>query len=83
MLFRSGVESYQITLGGDGGAEAEIGTRAGPGFGADEIVPAIERLLLGYLQLRLDRNESFLEAYRRLGLAPFKALLYPQARKAA
>ena len=82
-LEKAGVESYQITLGGDGGAEAEIGTRAGPGFGADEIVPAIERLLLGYLQLRLDRDESFLEAYRRLGLAPFKALLYPQARKAA
>ena len=82
-LEKAGVESYQITLGGDGGAEAEIGTRAGPGFGVDEIVPAIERLLLGYLQLRLDRDESFLEAYRRLGLAPFKALLYPQARKAA
>ena len=82
-LEKAGVESYQITLGGDGGAEAEIGTRAGPGFGADEIVPAIERLLLGYLQLRLDRDESFLEAYRRLGLAPFKPLLYPQARKAA
>ena len=82
-LEKAGVESYQITLGGDGGAEAEIGTRAGPGFGADEIVPAIERLLLGYLQLRLDRDESFLEAYRRLGLAPFKALLYPQTRKAA
>jgi len=82
-LEKAGVESYQITLGGDGGAEADIGTRAGPGFGADEIVPAIERLLLGYLQLRLDRDESFLEAYRRLGLAPFKALLYPQARKAA
>ena len=82
-LEKAGVESYQITLGGDGGAEAEIGTRAGPGFGADEIVPAIERLLLGYLQLRLDRDESFLEAYLRLGFAPFKALLYPQARKAA
>lgn len=82
-LEKAGVESYQITLGGDAGADAEIGTRAGPGFGADEIVPAIERLLLGYLQLRIDRSESFLAAYRRLGLAPFKALLYPQARKAA
>ena len=62
---------------------AEIGTRAGPGFGADEIVPAIERLILGYLHLRADENESFLAAYRRLGLAPFKALLYPQEKKAA
>ncbi|MDA8768338.1 nitrite/sulfite reductase, partial [Planktomarina temperata] len=82
-LEKAGVESYQITLGGDAGADAEIGTRAGPGFGADEIVPAIERLLLGYLQLRMDRSESFLAAYRRLGLAPFKAILYRQARKAA
>ena len=72
-LEKAGVESYQITLGGDATTEAEIGTRAGPGFGADEILPAIERLLLGYLKLRLDRHESFLEAYRRLGLVPFKA----------
>ena len=82
-LEKAGVESYQITLGGDAGADAEIGTRAGPGFGANEIVPAIERLVLGYLQLRIDRRESFLAAYRRLGLEPFKALLYPQSRKAA
>ena len=82
-LEKAGVESYQITLGGDATTEAEIGTRAGPGFGADEILPAIERLLLGYLKLRLDRHESFLEAYRRLGLVPFKALLYPRTRKAA
>ena len=82
-LEKAGVESYQITLGGDATTEAEIGTRAGPGFGADEVLPAIERLLLGYLKLRLDRHESFLEAYRRLGLVPFKALLYPQTRKAA
>ena len=82
-LEKAGVESYQITLGGDAGADAEIGTRAGPGFGADEIVPAIERLVLGYLQLRIDPSESFLAAYRRLGLEPFKALLYPQSRKAA
>ena len=82
-LEKAGVESYQITLGGEAGADAEIGTRAGPGFGANEIVPAIERLVLGYLQLRIDRRESFLAAYRRLGLEPFKALLYPQSRKAA
>ena len=38
-LEKAGVESYQITLGGDATTEAEIGTRAGPGFGADEILP--------------------------------------------
>ena len=81
-LERAGVESYQITLGGDARAEAQIGTRAGPGFGADEIVPAIERLVLGYLELRSDAHETFLQSYQRLGAAPFKIVLYPAQQKA-
>lgn len=76
-LDRAGVENYQITLGGDATETANIGERAGPGFSADQIVPAIERLVLGYLELRQAPEESFLQTYRRLGMAPFKALLYP------
>jgi sulfite reductase (NADPH) hemoprotein beta-component len=76
-LDRAGVENYQITLGGDGTADAVIGERAGPGFGADEVIPAIERVVMAYLDLRTDRAETFLQTYRRLGLAPFKAALYP------
>nr|WP_319948400.1 nitrite/sulfite reductase [uncultured Shimia sp.] len=79
-LDRAGVENYQITLGGDATETAAIGERAGPGFAYDEIVPAIERLVLGYLELRTAPEETFLQAYRRLGLAPFKAYLYPEAR---
>jgi hypothetical protein len=41
-----------------------------------EIVPAIERILRAYLALRLHAEESFLEAYRRLGMEPFKRALY-------
>ncbi len=78
-LDRAGVENYQITLGGDGTENASIGERAGPGFSAEEIIPAIERLVLGYLDLRNDPSETFLQAYRRLGLAPFKSVLYPEA----
>lgn len=77
-LDRAGVENYQITLGGDGTETTTIGERAGPGFTADEIVPAIERLVMGYLELRQDPSETFLAAYRRLGQEPFKAILYPQ-----
>ncbi|KZZ21904.1 sulfite reductase [Sulfitobacter sp. HI0082] len=77
-LDRAGVENYQITLGGDGTEDASLGTRTGPGFSAEEIIPAIERLVLGYLDLRNDPAETFLQAYRRLGLAPFKAVLYPE-----
>jgi sulfite reductase (NADPH) hemoprotein beta-component len=79
-LDRAGVENYQITLGGDGTETATIGERAGPGFSAEEIVPAVERLVMAYLDLREDREETFLQTYRRLGLAPFKAALYPEAR---
>ncbi len=77
-LDRAGVENYQITLGGDGTETTTIGERAGPGFGADDIVPAIERLVIGYLSLRLGHDETFLQAYRRLGAAPFVSLLYPE-----
>ncbi|MCZ4259906.1 nitrite/sulfite reductase [Limimaricola sp. G21655-S1] len=77
-LDRAGVENYQVTLGGSGDETASIGERAGPGFSAEEIVPAIERLVLGYLDLRSGPEETFLAAYRRLGPAPFKAVLYPE-----
>ena len=79
-LDRAGVENYQITLGGDHTETAAIGERAGPGFSADDIVPAIERLITGYIDLRANTDETFLEAYRRLGAAPFKAILYPEAK---
>ncbi len=76
-LDRAGVENYQVTLGGDGTETTVIGQRAGPGFAYDEILPAIERLIAAYLDLREDAAETFLETYRRLGAEPFKAALYP------
>ena len=76
-LDRAGVENFQITLGGDHRENMELGERTGPGFAYDEIVPAIERLLRAYLDLREDGSETFLDAYRRLGAEPFKAALYP------
>ncbi|MFT4702075.1 MAG: sulfite reductase (NADPH) hemoprotein beta-component [Yoonia sp.] len=77
-LDRAGVENYQITLGGDGTQDAAIGERAGPGFTADQIIPAIERLVLGYLDIRTDPDETFIQTYRRLGQKPFKDILYPE-----
>ena len=75
-LDRAGVENYQITLGGDGTETAAVGEKVGPGFAYDEIVPAVERLIEAYLDLRLEPGESFLEAYRRVGAEPFKVALY-------
>ena len=81
-LDRAGVENYQITLGGDHTETLAIGDRAGPGFGADEVVPAIERLVSAYLDQRAGPEETFLMAYRRLGPAPFKGALYPEKEPA-
>jgi sulfite reductase (NADPH) hemoprotein beta-component len=75
-LDRAGVENYQITLGGDGTENAAIGEKVGHGFAYNEIVPAVERLIEAYLDVRLEPGESFLAAYRRLGAEPFKAALY-------
>jgi sulfite reductase (NADPH) hemoprotein beta-component len=75
-LDRAGVENYQITLGGDATETAAIGEKTGPGFAYDEIVPAIERILRAYLALRLHAEETFLDAYRRVGMDPFKCALY-------
>ncbi|MCQ0970730.1 nitrite/sulfite reductase [Paracoccus sp. TK19116] len=82
-LDRAGVENYQITLGGDGYDIPTIGQRAGAGFPAEEVVPAIDRLMRAYLDLRDHPEERFIDAYRRLGVEPFKAALYPAETEAA
>ena len=77
-LDRAGVETYQITLGGDPTETAAVGQRTGPGFSAEDIVPAIERIVHTYLDQREDESETFLEAFRRLGMEPFKTALYDE-----
>ena len=81
-LEKAGRENYQITLGGDHTETLAIGERAGPGFDADEVVPAIERLIEAYLELRAGPGETFLAAYRRLGRDVFRAALYPSKERA-
>ncbi|MBZ8119335.1 nitrite/sulfite reductase [Roseovarius sp. LXJ103] len=78
-LDRAGVESYQITLGGDHREDARVGDRTGPGFAAEELLPAIERIVYAYLAERNGPEETFLATYQRLGMAPFKAALYDEA----
>jgi len=75
-LERSGEETYQITLGGSADERASIGQITGPGFSSEDIVEAIEVIVDAYLRLRASPGETFLEAYRRLGMAPFKEALY-------
>jgi len=82
-LDKAGVESYQITLGGDGTETASIGERTGPGFSYEEIIPAVERIVDRYLDIRETEDETFLETYRRVGADPFKDALYSDEAQAA
>ena len=77
-LDRAGVENYQITLGGDHTETAALGQRTGPGFPAEEIVGAVETIVDTYLDIRTSAEETFIETFRRTGMAPFKAALYPE-----
>ena len=74
-LEKRGVEFYQITLGGSGDENAAIGAIVGPGFSYAEVVPAVDKIVDTYMDLR-EEGETFLEAYRRVGAAPFKEALY-------
>ena len=74
-LEKKGVENYQITLGGRADFKAAIGEVVGPAFSADDITDAVETVVTTYLDLRR-AGESFIDAYARLGRAPFKERLY-------
>ena len=77
-LEKAGVESYQIKLGGDGSETAAIGDVTGKGFSQDELIDAIERMVDLYLETREDK-ERFVDTYRRIGMGPFKEVLYDAA----
>lgn len=74
-LDKRGKEFYQITLGGDASENAEIGKIAGAGFSEAEVVDAIESLVTKYLGIR-ETGERFIDTYRRVGMDPFKEVLY-------
>ena len=73
---KKGTELYQITVGGDATENAAIGKILGHGFTEDQVPAAIERLIETYLAQRTSDAEPFIDAYRRLGDAPFKEALY-------
>tara|TARA_R110002020_G_scaffold5650_1_gene23278 strand:- start:907 stop:2565 length:1659 start_codon:yes stop_codon:yes gene_type:complete len=76
---KKGGELYQITLGGDATEAASVGKIIGPGFEAEAVPGAIETLVDTYIARRNSPDETFIQAYRRLGEAPFKEALYGNA----
>ena len=78
---KKGEEFYQLTLGGSGAEDAAIGHVLGPALGADKVADAIDKLVEAYLAIR-QPDERFLDTYRRTGVGPFKAAVYPDAHQA-
>ncbi|MEI9431072.1 nitrite/sulfite reductase [Mesorhizobium sp. Cs1299R1N3] len=80
---KKGSELYQVTLGGSADENTSVGEIIGRGFSSEEITDAIETIVDTYLGLRLNPHEIFIDAYRRVGPAPFKEALYAGEAKAA
>lgn len=80
---KKGAELYQITLGGSADNETSIGEIIGRGFEPEKVTDAIETIVDTYLALRSGKEETFLEAYRRVGPQPFKDALYGASAAAA
>lgn len=74
-LEKAGVEFYQVKLGGDSSENAAIGKVTGPGFSQEELLDGIENIVDLYLNMR-EEGERFVDTYNRIGMAPFKEVLY-------
>ncbi|WP_036516460.1 nitrite/sulfite reductase [Nevskia soli] len=80
---KHGEEWYQVTLGGSAENDATLGDRTGPSISRADIAGAVEKLIQVYLEHREGPEETFLDAYRRIGMAPFKQKLYGGAEVVA
>jgi sulfite reductase (NADPH) hemoprotein beta-component len=77
---KKGEEWYQITLGGSAENDASLGDRTGPSIARADIAETVERIVQVYLQERSGDDETFLQTYRRVGMAPFKKRIYDEKR---
>ncbi|MGC1303671.1 MAG: nitrite/sulfite reductase [Caulobacteraceae bacterium] len=75
---KKGEEYYQLTLGGSSAEDAALGDVLGPALGYEQVAPAIDALVDAFLKER-QGGERFVDTYRRVGLAPFKAAVYAEA----
>lgn len=77
---KKGQEFYQVSLGGDSGANASLGKILGPAFARDAMPDVITKIMDCYVDAR-NNGESFLEAYRRIGHDKFKEAVYGSTNK--
>jgi sulfite reductase (NADPH) hemoprotein beta-component len=80
---KNGEEWYQITLGGStGGNDASLGQVIGPSVAHADVAETVERIINVFVEHRQE-EERFLDTFRRIGVAPFKAKVYAPSHQAA
>jgi sulfite reductase (NADPH) hemoprotein beta-component len=72
---KKGQEFYQVSLGGSQDRDASLAKILGPSFSQADVPDVIETVLNTYVENRTP-EETFLDTYRRIGLAPFKEKVY-------
>lgn len=75
---KSGVEWYQLTLGGHAGNKAALGKRLGKAIPKDAVADAIENILQTFIDCRHE-EENFNTTFERIGVDPFKEKVYATA----
>ncbi len=73
---KKGEEFYQIQIGGNMGHDGTLGEVLGPSFYAHEVADVVEKIIDVYLERRLDEDERFITAFRRIGIELFRERVY-------
>lgn len=72
---KKGEEFYQVSIGGNSGRNASLGTILGPSFAQDIMPDVINKIIDVYIEQRT-AEEQFIDTYQRIGAQPFKERVY-------
>ncbi|MCK9466308.1 MAG: nitrite/sulfite reductase [Thiopseudomonas sp.] len=72
---KKGEEFYQVSLGGNSGRNASLGSILGPSFAQDTMPDVINKIIDVYIEQRT-AEEQFIDTYQRIGAQPFKERVY-------
>lgn len=75
---KKGEEFYQVSLGGSSKNNASLGKIMGPSF-AQEQIPEVIQKIIGVYTAKRESNEKFIDTYNRIGMGPFKEIVYAKA----
>ncbi len=73
---KKGEQWFQLTLGGRSDENLQLGERLGPAVDRHHIANAVELIIRHYMSIRENSRETFLQTISRVGIDPFKRVVY-------